>query len=339
MNLIESLHNHTTLSDGKLSHQELFIAAERAGVSVLAFTDHDALPNQATVIYLESQRSRAIKWIIGIEMTSALPHELASAATSNFHIIGLFVDPENPALREHCRKAQESRMKRMREMVGNLNGLGFMITEADCLKASGGDSVGRPHIVEALNYHTENIPIMEKLRIEMQEAAKNNPDVAKKYEMMMEKGEKQYPYVLFLAPDSFRPIYAEHDYIPDMDEVVRLIRGAGGLAFIAHYCYVRNKLPMELLEKIMQEKRVDGVEVVYGLGNYGTSGEKAVDEERKMLKEMLAKYGLLASGGADAHAPNDLDFYVKNEFFSKDSIGLTKALLESGKANTRFSSV
>jgi len=339
MNSIESLHNHTTLSDGKLTHSELFIAAERAGVSVLAFTDHDALPNQATVIYLESQRSRAIKWIIGIEMTSALPRELGSVPTSNFHIIGLFVDPENPELREHCRKAQESRLKRMREMVGNLKALGFVITEEDCLKASGGDSVGRPHIVEALNYHTENIPTMKRLLVEMEEAGKSDPVIATKYAQMIEKGERSYPYALFLTPDAFRPIYAEHDYIPDMDEVVRLIRGAGGLAFIAHYCYVRSKLPIELLEKIMQEKRIDGVEVVYGLGNYGTSEEKAVDEERKILKEMLAKYGLLASGGADAHAPKDIDFYAESEFFSKDSIGLTKALLESGKANMRFSSL
>jgi len=62
MTAIESLHTHTTLSDGKLSHRELFELAESLGISVLAYTDHDAVPSPTTVAELETFRGRKTKW-------------------------------------------------------------------------------------------------------------------------------------------------------------------------------------------------------------------------------------------------------------------------------------
>lgn len=338
MNGIESLHTHTTLSDGKLSHREMFDLAESLGVSVVAFTDHDAVPPPEAMQTLESLRSRTTKWIAGIEITADLPHELKPASAS-MHIIGLFVDPANKALLEHCHRAQEARVRRMEKIVTNLQALGFHLTAEDCLEMSGGESVGRPHIVRALAKYPENTIVTERIRREMAADADHDPALRARYQKMMEKGETQYPYVLFLSPDAYRNGYAEHDYMPDLDQAVALIRGAGGVAVIAHYHTIRMKMSLEIFDKLLAEKRIDGAEVVYGLREYGTSGEKTLIAEQSKLRTIIAKHGALALGGSDAHTREDLETYAAAPWFSGETAGFTERVLATGRVDTRFSSL
>ncbi len=338
MHNIESLHTHTTLSDGKLTHRELFELAESLGVSVLAFTDHDAVPGPEIMAELDTFRGRSTKWIIGTEISAGLPRELASE-TGTMHIIGLFVDPKNKEMVEHCVRAQESRLKRMEQIVGGLQKLGFIITEKDCLDASEDGSIGRPHIVEALNKYPENNIVMEKIRREMAAEADSNIDLKKRYEYMMERGEKQYPYTLLLTDDAFRTVYAEHDYLPDLDLAVAIIRGAGGLAFIAHYFTIASKMPLSILDTLLAEKRIDGIEVVYGLRAYGTLHESYIEKERAQVRALIKKHNAIRAGGSDAHSKEDLVAYVEKDWFSSEATGLTAAMLATGRVNKKFSSL
>lgn len=338
MTTIESLHNHTTLSDGKLSHTEMFNLAESLNISVIAFTDHDAVPTPEILNEIEALRGRDTKWILGIELTTDLPHEINSFHTA-VHIIGLFVDPHNIALQEHCRRAQEARIRRMEKIVESLQRLGFIITAEDCLKASGGESVGRPHIVEALKKRTENNVVIEKLRVEMKWVAERDPKIKEQYDRMIQKGESAYPYTLFLTPESFRSAYYEYDYMPTLDDGVSLIRSAGGLAILAHYHTVSKKMPMDILEKLFAEKRIDGVEVVYGLREYDTVGENAIVNERNNVRALAQKYNAIISGGSDAHRKEDQEFYASNEWFSGETNGFTANILARRIANKKFSSL
>ncbi len=338
MSKIETLHTHTTSSDGKLSHRELFLLAESLDIAVLAFTDHDALPTPEIMNELEGFRGNTTKWVTGIEITAGMPKEI-SGDTGSAHIIGLFVDPTNANLLTHCLKAQEDRIKRMQKMVSSLQNLGFEITENDCLEASGGDSVGRPHVVEALRKYPGNTVVMEKMRLEMAKESEQNPELQERYNYMMGKGERSYPYSLFLTHGAFREAYAEHEYLPDLDEAVSLIRNAGGVAIIAHYFTIRRKMPLDMLEKILSEKRIDGVEVVYGIGEYKTDREKIIHVERQTLRELAQKYNALALGGSDAHSKEDLEYYAENEWFSRETAGFTEKILATGKVNKKFSSL
>jgi predicted metal-dependent phosphoesterase TrpH len=335
--MTESLHTHTTLSDGKLTHRELFTLAGSLDISVLAFTDHDAVPSPETLRELETFRGRKTKWIIGTEITADLPREL-KPDTAAMHIIGLFVDPLNEALLLHCRRAQESRVKRMRGIVSNLQNLGFVITAEDCFEMSGGESVGRPHVVEALMKHPENTLVMEKIRLEMADEAAHDPAVQARYSRMMERGEAQYPYTLFLSPDAYRPGYVEHDYIPDLDQAVKVIRDAGGVAVIAHYFTIRSKMPLEVFDRLLAEKRIDGAEVIYGLRAYNKDDQK-LTQEQNTLKEIIARHGGISAGGSDAHSREDLEKYVSERWFSDESAGLTANILATGRVDKKFSSI
>ncbi len=338
-NHIESLHTHTTLSDGKLSHKQMFELAESLAFSVVAFTDHDAVLNDNAISYLESVRSSKMKWISGIEISAAPPKEIEGLGKGGLHIIGLFVDPKNEAIKEHCRKAQSARVVRMKKIVSNLNELGFTLSEDDCLKASGGETVGRPHIVEALNSHPENEKVIKNLITEMKKETKTDEAIKIKYEAMVNGGSHQIPYSLFLSNEAYRPAYVDVIYAPDLDETTKLIRNAGGVSLIAHYFTVKKKMPFSFIEKLLAEKRIDGMETIYGLWHVGKDDEVELEKEKATIRELLKKYEALESGGPDAHTEEDMRLYASLPNFTAPSIGMTEKLLAFGKTGGRQSSL
>lgn len=328
MSKFQNLHSHTPASDGKRTHIEWLDIAATMNVGVMAFTDHDSLPDAEVVTQLQKHRDHQTKWIMGIEISSGLPHEMGGGVSSRFHIAGLFVDPTNQALREHCSKAQAARIERMTAIVENLRGLGFDITKDDCLEASGGESVGRPHIVAALRSKPTNLEIIEQLRQKMQQAAEHDEELKKKYDIMMEQGERQYPYELFLTGQSFiSDVYVDYKYWADFDTSVQLIRDAGGVAFIAHYHTIKDKVDYKFLEKLLTEDRIDGVETIYMLGLIGTELESEWEEERAKIYELLKRYDKPYSGGNDAHDIDNLQALVDSDY-AQETVGMAEQIVE-----------
>ena len=259
--LYESLHNHTKLSDGVLSHLELLDVAEKAGFGVIGFTDHDLLPSKEILNELKQYKGK-VKWFIGCELSAALPEELGGGESSNFHIVGLFTDPFNKDILNHCAKMQESRIERMKMIVKNLTGLGFKITVEDCFEEAGDLNVGRPHIVRVLNRYKENGAVQDRLMRRMEEVAKTDSAVAENYVNMIKLGEISYPYGLYLSNDAFiSDVYVDHLYYKDMDAIVDLIHGAGGVALLAHWHTIQKKIDESTLRKFLSDKRLDGIEV------------------------------------------------------------------------------
>ena len=326
---MQTLHCHTTTSDGLLTYQQVLDICKREGIKAVVFTDHDAVPDAQKLIELEQLKSHSVKWIYGIEMSSGLPIEVGGGPYSGFHVVGLFVDPTYQPLVEYCQKAQASRRERMQTMVQNLQGLEFTITEADCLKASGGESVGRPHIVTALNYHSENNQVMGKLLNQMKKAGESDSGIRKEFENLMERGESQYPYVLFLSNEAFiKGVFVDYLYWLNFDECVKLIRDAGGVAVIAHYFSAKSKVLPELLEKICKEKRIDGLETVFGYFGYKTPMEEEIVSSRSICQNLVETYDLIASGGADAHQEQDLIDFAKASWYNQDTNRMMKKIVE-----------
>jgi len=300
-----------------MTHAELLQLASTYQISAIAFTDHDSLVTPEVLSSLSKDSST--KWISGIEISS----------DSNLHIVGLFVDPTNPNLLNHCELAQKSRINRMQKIVVNLKNIGFNISVEDCLKASGGESVGRPHIVEALMSHSENLITLDKLRQKMAD----DSTVTNKYEAMMQRGPSQYPYVLLLSSDAYFPnIYVDTSYQVNLDQSVALIRQAGGLAFIAHYSTIKNKISLPDLEKILANKRVDGMETIYGIDMPDWQSDCLA------LQKLAEKSNLLISGGSDVHTADQLMAFANNKEYSHKTIGLVKKIISTSGVDTTWSS-
>mgnify|MGYP001584870972 CR=1 FL=1 len=338
MKNIQTLHSHTSASDGVMNHLEVLKCAKNNGISVVAFTDHDSLPSVQIVEQLKKQGKIVPNWIIGIEISAGLPTELGGEPYGGVHMVGLFVDPFNPQLVDHCKKAQQGRRERMTQIVANLQGLGFDISVEACLSASGGESVGRPHIVKALWEKASNLKVVERIRKDMERASLNDINLKKRYEEMMQR-ESQLPYVLFLSDDAFiKGVDVDYGYRIDFDTAVRLIRDAGGLAILAHYSTAKSKISWELLEKIISERRLDGVETVYAMTLIGTKEGEEWRNDSLKLEELVKKHRIIASGGADAHTKQHfIDFGQRSDYNSK-TIGMAEKMITQSGVSTTWSS-
>jgi predicted metal-dependent phosphoesterase TrpH len=322
-----------------MTHRELLETAKRYDYSVIAFADHDQLITREVVEDLRAKPVEGINWISAIEVSSAMPPELNSAPSGEFHIVGLFVDPFESKLLEHCVKVKEGRQIRMKKMVANLNKIGFVLTEEECVRAADGGVVIAPHVVMGINSHPENARVMEQYRKQMEDESKTNPAVRENYEKMMERGPGQYPYQLFLGGDAYvRGIHVPYLYTVNMDESVALIRGAGGLAIVAHYTTVRKDISYEMLDNFLREKRVDGVETIYGFQAEGTRTGDEILEDRGKLAEMAERTGCLVSGGADAHKERDLEYFAEMSGLGDQTVGLAEKIIEKSGVNTSWSS-
>lgn len=78
---LADLHVHSTVSDGMASQRHLVSAAQRAGLSVVCLTDHDAIRIPESII--EYGQGKGIDVVRGEEITTAKP--------SGTHILGLFL--------------------------------------------------------------------------------------------------------------------------------------------------------------------------------------------------------------------------------------------------------
>jgi predicted metal-dependent phosphoesterase TrpH len=329
----ESLHNHTTASDGTQSYLEVLATAEANGIGVVAFTDHDMLPSE-TDLKLLRDYSGPVGWFLGCEISSGLPKELGGGSASSIHILGLFTDPTNEALREHCAKALSARNERMEKIVGNLRGLGFKITVDDALAAAGGESVGRPHIVRALGTYPENTVIIEGIKADMEKAAVGSASVAMDYAHMLERPASDYPYRLFLSDDAFIPgVYVDYLYWVDLDTAVGLIRGAGGLAVMAHWYTASKKIDAAMLEGMIRNGRLDGIEIM------GNPINSAARRAEPVLTALASRTGTLATFGVDGHRPEDLANFVSDRQIAMRSTGQTKKLIERSSVDLSYSNL
>ena len=103
MNRKVDLHLHTIASDGSWTPREAVLAAKKAGLGIMAVTDHDSLGSVAPVMKLAPKEG--IEVIAGVEMCSTYEGRC-------FHILGYGFDCSNPILLAHlahnCRLLEET---------------------------------------------------------------------------------------------------------------------------------------------------------------------------------------------------------------------------------------
>jgi predicted metal-dependent phosphoesterase TrpH len=135
------LHIHSVHSDGTKTVAEILDIAQKRGMSALSITDHDSLSAYPTAI--EEGAKRGIEVIPGIELSCEMNGE-------DIHILGYFIDYEDPDITSIIRKMRDARYLRARKIVTNLNRIGLDLRFETVLRFSAGGAIGRPHIATAL---------------------------------------------------------------------------------------------------------------------------------------------------------------------------------------------
>lgn len=132
---------HSTASDGSLPPEVVVERALKAGLAGIALTDHDTV---AGVPAAETAGERlGIRVVGGCEFSSAAPW-------GEMHVLGYFLPSHSAELESFLERCRADRIRRAREMVSRLQGLGVGLEFEDVLLQSKGAAVGRPHVARAI---------------------------------------------------------------------------------------------------------------------------------------------------------------------------------------------
>jgi predicted metal-dependent phosphoesterase TrpH len=213
------LHLHSTVSDGRLSPGELVRYAFNQGVRVMALTDHDSTDGVAEAQQVGAELG--LRVVPGIELSTDAPG-------ASIHVLGLFLDHEQPGFQQSVRQFREARLTRAQQMVDALTRLGAPIRVERVFEIAGEGSVGRPHVALAL---------LEAGHVQSIEEA----------------------FDRFIGRNG--PAYFE-GFRLEPAEAVQLIHSAGGFAAWAHPNELEGKDWREYLPLLLQAG-VDGLEAYY----------------------------------------------------------------------------
>jgi len=135
------LHTHSSASDGTEPPAEVVAQAARAGLDVVALTDHDTTAgwDEASA----AAREHGVALVRGVEVS-------ARSQGMSVHVLSYLHDPTHPGLAAELERAREARTSRARRIVALLHGdFGLTWDEVE-EQVEPGAVIGRPHIADAL---------------------------------------------------------------------------------------------------------------------------------------------------------------------------------------------
>ncbi|WP_310549973.1 PHP domain-containing protein [Paenibacillus glufosinatiresistens] len=140
------LHTHTQASDGMQPPAENVRLASERGLAAVAITDHDTVAGVAEA--LETGKRLGLAVVPGVEISTR-------AGGKDIHILGYFIDYEDPVFLERLRGLRDTRASRNEAILVRLRELGIPVTMEAVLRGIGrelkpDESVGRPHIADEL---------------------------------------------------------------------------------------------------------------------------------------------------------------------------------------------
>lgn len=133
------LHSHTMFSDGTYTPEELVSLAADINLKAVAVTDHDGTGGIKRA--LAAGEKYGVEVVPGIELAV----NYTDICETEIHIVGLFVDPDNSALKSLIDSIRRERVNRNVAMVKRLRDMGFDITYEELEKTASGDIISRPH--------------------------------------------------------------------------------------------------------------------------------------------------------------------------------------------------
>jgi len=234
------------------------IAALGAAKGLTAMSLTDHDNSDGCARFAAAAASHGIATFTGIELSTK--HEGVT-----IHILGYGFDTANAALQSKLEWARESRYRRNAQILANLARLGFPLQYGDMMGfvAEDGKAPGRPHIARAL--------------------------VAKGYAKNTKKA-----FDKLIGRN--KPAYAERDRLSTL-EAIALIRGAGGVAVMAHPSDYRqndglSKARLREFVATLTDAGLAGIEAYHPGNNHA-----GPDEYLQLAKE----FNLVATGGSDYH--------------------------------------
>src|SRR5271167_4080819 len=140
------LQSHSTHSDGALEAAEVVERAARAGVELLALSDHDTVSGVAEA--LSAGERHGVRVVPAVEISAI---DVDAQTPRELHILGYNIDHAGPVLTARLAEFLADREQRTLRMAAALKELGFELDERQITaRVAEGQPIGRPHLAEAV---------------------------------------------------------------------------------------------------------------------------------------------------------------------------------------------
>ena len=276
------LQSHSTHSDGALPAAEVVEAAAAAGVELLALSDHDTVSGVSEAI--ATGERLGLRIVPAVEISAV---DEGAPVGRELHILGYNIDHTGVLLTERLAAFLADREHRTLRMAAALRDVGWELDEREIIERNAaGQPIGRPHLAEAVLAVPANAARLKDEGID---------DIGSLIRAYLIEG---------------RPAFRLRE-TPTVAEAVEAIHEAGGVAIWAHPFWDVSD-PEEVLSSIdrFHALAIDGIEAFY---------VTHTREQTELLAERCAALGLLTTGSADFHGPENRLF---SRFLAFDTYGI-----------------
>ena len=257
------LQSHSLHSDGALPAAQVVENAARAGVELLALSDHDTVDGVDEAL--------AAGALHGVRVVPATEISAVDGGYEDLHVLGYGIDHRSALLGERLLAARADRERRAEAMAARLASLGFGVEPAPLeARKAAGQPLGRPHLAAAVLAHQANAARL---------AEEGHTDVSSFIAAYLIQG---------------KPGYVARSH-PTVEEAIGWIHDAAGVAVWAHpfWDIEREDEVIAAIERY-RAAGLDGVEVFYASHS---------ERQTLLLADRCAELGLLATGSSDYHGP------------------------------------
>lgn len=253
------LHIHTSASDGSLTPRQNVLLAIKKSIKVIGIADHDSISGIQEALDTAHSYNSKIIVVPAVEISCGYCSE-------ELHIVGYFVDHNNPHIKRFLLNRQKNRFKRARKLLSAVNKQLILEGKSPIqfheVKKRAKGSIGKPHIAAELMC-TGHIKDMN--------------EAFSKYLNYNAAGYKRI----------------------SVSKAINIIKKSGGIPAIAHpHISFRNIRPnakeqFQILKQL-QKKGIECVEV------FTTAHTR---KQEKIYLGFAKRLGMLVTGGSDSHGP------------------------------------
>ena len=276
------LQSHSTHSDGALPAAEVVQRAAEAGVELLALSDHDTISGVAEAI--EAGKRFGVRIVPAVEISAV---DDGAPVGRELHILGYDIDHTGPPMTDSLVGFLADREQRTLRMRDGLREAGLQLDETELdERIAQGKPIGRPHLAGAVLNAPANAQRLADEEID---------DIGSLIRGYLIEG---------------KPAFRLRQ-TPTVGEAIEAIHAAAGVAVWAHPFWDIAD-PAEVLESIDRFRALglDGVEAFYVTHD---------EQQTRLLAERCAELGLLSTGSADYHGPDNRLF---SRFMAFETYGL-----------------
>lgn len=284
------MHIHTVYSDGDKTVEEVLKMCEKKKLEYISITDHNTcMEYEDKALKSNIFTGHIIK---GVEMNATFNNKKIEVLGYKIKEPKIIEEWSKQFFSEEVLKKQQEESKK--KLLDICNKKGLIYDEDKIEKDIPLTDYITIYIYKELVRHKENYEILGEF--------------ANSLNAFIRKG--------LMNPDSEYYTGSDDTPKPQYKDVVDIIHKAGGLAFLAHPFEYRFDNTIEFIDKLREEKELDGIECFHPSANA---------ENTKVLIEYARKNKLYISGGSDYHGTKKPDVEIGN---GKGNLNIQKEIVE-----------